>query len=125
MPVKFPVKFDDGSFCIKVVLQVDTQRSLRNEIQTWLDQWVQENRYWAFSTPSSKGNLDFYESFSAAPRCIEEQSGVLSLQFEGRPGASKDWKDWLVLRILKELQETFKGVITIGEIKNCLADAKE
>lgn len=126
MPAKFPAKRDDGSFCIKVFLQVDTHRtkSTCDAIQTWLEQWVETNRYWNFSTPSAKGNLDFYESFASVPRCMEEEAGVLSLQFEGRPNAPKDWKDWLVLRLLKELQEAFKGVITIGEVRNC-SDAAE
>jgi hypothetical protein len=38
---------------------------------------------------------------------------------EGRPEAKKRWKDWLVLRLLKELQGAFRGITSVEGITDC------
>jgi hypothetical protein len=69
-PVKFPRRRSDGSFCVEVVLHIDTQGPvvLASRVTSWLVEWVQANRYWTTSFGDRKsGVLDFFDEFARFP----------------------------------------------------------
>ena len=121
MQMKFPKRRQDGSFCVDVVLSVsaEEQASLMPRITSWLDQWVKANRYWKTSLYASDEVLDFFDEFAAVPYCVAGSSNRLSIRLECRSEAKKRWKDWLVLRVLKDLQAEFKEIISVGAITDC------
>jgi hypothetical protein len=113
---------EDGSFCVEVTLRVNTKQpnDLANRMQLWLEEWVHANRYWETSLfESVGGRLDFFEDFAQVPSCSVSGPDLLCLHLQSRPGARKWWKDWLVLRILKELPNAFPEFAEVQKITDC------
>jgi len=95
-------------------------RLLASRIDSWLQEWVQTNRYWKFSHPeSSDGFLDFFRDFSGPPTCFTPRPGVLCVRLEGRPETKKAWKDWLALRLLKDLRNAFDEITIVQTVADC------
>lgn len=120
MRIKFPTKRSDGSFCIEIKLRVNAGEytELADRVVSWSDRWIEENRFWSTSLAESVGGrLDFLEDFTGPPACSATHSSLL-LRFESRRAASKWWKDWLVLRFLKDLQTAFNE-ISVESIGDC------
>jgi hypothetical protein len=122
VPVKFPKRRADGSFCVEVMLRVDAKETdvVASRVNSWLDEWVESNRYWKVSHPeSSDGLLDYFRDFTGPPSCFTPEPGFLCLRLEGRPETKQAWKDWLVLRLLKDLGQAFHEIRAVGKIQTC------
>jgi hypothetical protein len=122
MRAKFPKKRPDGSFCVEVTLIVNTNdpKELVNRVHLWLEQWVQANREWRTSLAASAGGLlSFFDEFSGPPTCFLKGPNALGLRVEGRPNMGRWWRDWLILRILKDLQGEFSEVIQVESFADC------
>jgi hypothetical protein len=122
MVPSFPKRRSDGSFCIEVRLRVDSQQLdvLANRLNAWLDQWVLANRFWKWSLAKRAGGLlDFLDDFVGPPAVVVRTPAFICLRFECRPQAKKWWKDWLVLRILKDIHAAFDEVIAVENIGDC------
>jgi hypothetical protein len=65
------------------------------------------------------GVLDFFDEFARCPSCIERIPGFLLLRMECSREAKKRWKNWLILRLLPDLQEAFKEITSVQQITNC------
>ena len=122
MPVKFPERRPDGSFSVEITLRVNSKQPdvLVASVNSWLGQWVHANRFWKFShhPESSDGVLDFLRDFTGPPSCIARGTDFLALRLEGRPETKGAWKDWLVLRLLKDLTATFVEITAVEEFGN-------
>ena len=107
-PAKFSRMRPDGSFCVEIRFRVDTKErdAVATRMTSWVEQWVQANRYWDWLGQK----LDFYDDFSGPPTCRASGIGLVCLCLELRPGARKVWKDWLAIRLGKELQAAFKEI---------------
>jgi hypothetical protein len=117
MPVNYPRRDSDDCFRLEVPLQVRTEdpEALAERTNAWLSEWVDANRYWSFPHPkSTNGVLDFSRDFTGTPTCVMRGQGRLGLCIECGPEAENSWKDWLVLRILKDLVSQFKEVTPFG-----------
>jgi len=117
MPIKFPKRKSDGSFCVEITLLVNTNEidNLAARITSWLDQWTKENRHWKWQGQL----LDFFAEFTGSPTCVKRTPESLSLRVQGRPGSTKWWKDWIVLRLLKDLKGKFSELKAGGRFKDC------
>jgi hypothetical protein len=122
MPAKFPKKRPDGSFCVEVTLRVSTKtpEQLANQVQLWLEQWVQVNREWKTPLAASTGELlSFFDEFTGPPTCFLKDPNSLCLRVEGRPNMGRWWRDWLILRVLKDLKANFSEVTAVESFTNC------
>jgi hypothetical protein len=117
MPIKFPKRRPDGSFCVLVSVRVTTQepQELASRVTGWLDQWVLANRQWKFGDRL----LDFFEDFAGAPSCIVSAPGLLTLRFDGRPQSKKWWKDWIGVRLLSDLRKAFSEIGDVDGVVDC------
>jgi hypothetical protein len=118
MPVMFPKRRTDGSFWVEITLLVNTNETegLATRINTWLDQWVQANRHWNWF----RATLDFFDDFASPPTCVQRKPESFALRLEGKPDSKKSWKDWIVLRLLKELQAESREITAVPPIVNAL-----
>jgi len=120
--IKFPKRRLDGSFCVEVRLRVNSPEPdvLERRITTWLDEWTETNRHWKRSEAGSTGgSVDFFEEFAGPPSNVKCKNNLLRFRLEGRPAAKKIWKDWLILRLLKELVGAFHEITALEEIVDC------
>jgi hypothetical protein len=117
MEIKLPKKRPDGSFCVEITLRVNTNdaKGLAARITSWLKEWTQRNRYWNWF----EENLDFFNDFAEPPTCAERTQESLVVRVEGRPKFTKWWKDWIVLRLLKDLQGQFDEITAVEAFVNC------
>jgi hypothetical protein len=117
MEINFPKKRLDGSFCIEITLHVNTKdgKGLATRITSWLKEWTQRNRYWNLF----EENLDFFNDFAEAPTCAARTQESLVVRVEGRPKFTKRWKDWIVLKLLKDLQAQFDEITAVEAFVNC------
>jgi hypothetical protein len=86
-------------------------------VDAWLRQWRDDNRYWVWPPGSGGGRLDYFDEFAELPS-VRAGADVLYLRLECRSGA-KWWRDWLVLRILKDLLVTFTDLTQVNHIGDC------
>jgi hypothetical protein len=116
MEINLPKKRPDGSFCIAIMLRVNTNdaKGLAARITSWLKEWTQRNRYWHWFE-----DLDFFNDFAEAPTCAERTEESLIVRVEGSPKFTKWWRDWIVLRLLKELQGQFAEITAVEAVVNC------
>jgi hypothetical protein len=107
----------DGSFCVEVALRIeaDAPDHLGARLALWFENWTATNQEWTWE---SGRRLRYVDDFSGAPHFVECAAGVLRFHLEGKPGA-KWWKDWLILRLLKDLQEAFVEVKAVDKIHDC------
>lgn len=118
MEIKLPKKRADGSFCVEIALRVDTDdaKGLAARMTLWLEEWTHENRYWNWFEET----LDFLDDFAGPPTCVERSPESLIVRVEGTPKFTKCWKDWIVLRLLKDLQSQFHEITDVQTVMNCL-----
>jgi hypothetical protein len=126
-PEKFPKRKPDGSFCIELTLGVGTRDTaeLASRMTAWIEEWVRANRYWKTVLADRVGGVfDFYDEFVRPPYCVTRYSGSLLLRLEGRPGAGKWWKDWILSRLIMDLRVAFKEIqhYPVEGIRNCQED---
>jgi hypothetical protein len=116
MPPRFPKLRPDGSFCVEVTLRVEGEHEeeLAVRVDTWFRNWVQNNRFWDWFGE----RRDYFDEFGAVPSATTLVDRELRIQLQGKPGA-KWWKDWLALRIIKELQAAFPKIKDVEAIKDC------
>ena len=86
-------------------------------VKSWLTAWVTINRYWEWSP--AEGKLDFFDSFASIPLVETDGASAVRLRFEGKP-AAKWWKDWVIIRILKELPVALPEITKVERIENCV-----
>jgi hypothetical protein len=125
MPIRFPARRSDRSFCIDVVFRVKSgqMKSLPSRIAKWSDEWVEVNRHWKSKHPeSSDGVLDFLRDFSGPPQSLTLGPDSISLRFEVRPESKRAWRDWLGIRFVKELRQAFPEITTLEAVRNCPHD---
>jgi len=125
--VKFPKRRPDGSFCVEVVVPVATTdpEKLLPRVSEWATRWVNSNRLWVRQWKSGENlrevqpeELHYDAEFESGPRATYD-SGFLKLRFEGRSSA-KWWKDWLVLRFLPDLKQSFPEISSADvAFRNC------
>lgn len=118
---KFPKLRPDGSFCIEARVRVSTNELdvLASEVTNWLDRWVRENQYWKRSlVKKGKVVLDYFDDYAGLPSLLTCPPDFLILRLAGRPGA-RWWKDWLILRLLKELRNAFEEITALERIIDC------
>jgi hypothetical protein len=96
-----------GPFSVVVRLRVETSSpdELAQRFGHWGKTWVNENRHWTFT----KKRLDYFDAFEGPPHDVKCDGLQLSFQVETKHG-QKWWKDWLILRLLKEAQVAFLEV---------------
>ena len=101
---------------MEITLLVNTNETegLATRINAWLDQWVQANRYWNWFGAT----LDFFDDFASPPTCVQRKPESFALRLEGKPDSKKSWKDWIVLRLLKDLQAEFREITAVPPIVN-------
>ena len=121
MPAKFPNRRPDGSFCVEVTLgkNVGQVEPSADQVNAWLERWAQANRIWTTSPYGPKESLDFFDEFAEIPTCVAGESGRLLLRLQGRPEATRRWKDWLVLKFLSDLRIAFEGKLAFEGAANC------
>lgn len=122
MPMKFPRRRSDGSFCVEVVFRVEGGQlaSLPLRVTEWCDEWVKMNRHWKFKHPESRdGVLDFLRDFTGPPRCLTLAPDIISLRFEVHAGSKNAWKDWLGFRFVKELKQAFSEITMLESVRDC------
>jgi len=125
MPIRFPRRRSDGSFCVEVLFRVTSSQleSIPSRITDWADEWVRANRHWKFKHPESRDSgLDFLRDFTGPPKCFAVHPGLISIRFEVQPESKKAWKDWLGFRFVKELRQAFPEITALEKVRNC-ADA--
>ncbi len=127
MRAKLPKRRPDGSFCIEMQLSIVTNDStvLATRMNGWIDAWVLANRYWECPMAKSVGGVfDFYDEFIWPPYCVVGNAGSVSIKVEGRPGAGKWWKDWILSRMMRDLIAMFKEVQrpVLEEFRYCLEE---
>ena len=117
MEITLPKKRPDGSFCIEIALRVNTDdaKVLAAGITSWLEDWTQKNRKWTWFDQT----LDFFNDFSRSPICTERSPEYVVVRVEGTPKFTKWWKDWIVLRVLEDLQGQFHEVVAVDGFGNC------
>lgn len=117
MEIKLPKKRADGSFCVEIALRVNTDdaKVLAARITSWLEEWTQKNRYWDWFGET----LDFLNDFAGPPTCAERSPESLIVRVEGTPKFTKWWKDWIVLKLLKDLQSHFHEITDVQSVVNC------
>ena len=117
---RFPHRRPDGSFCIEVALCVETRTptDLAGRAAEWLDEWVRNNQHW----PWFGHDVKYVDELTGNPFHVE--GSRLSFRLEGKPTA-KWWKDFLVLRILKELQHAFSEIKEVEKIGDCPLEQAE
>lgn len=110
MPIRFPAKRKDGSFEILITLRgmpsIETGRR-------WLSRWTSRNSVWEHET-IVRGNRstevvrladDFF-----LPLIFEKgPKGHTFIRLLVKP-ESKLWRDWMILRLLKDLSSEVPGV---------------
>ncbi len=104
------------------MLRIDSKQLdvFASRLTVWLDRWIRENRYWKWSLAKSTGGLlDFFDDFVEPPSAVVRAPDFVCLHFECRPAAKKWWKDWLVLRVLKDIHAVFAEVTGVEKIGNC------
>ena len=117
MPIKFPKRRPDGSFCVLVTLRVSTPgpQALASRVTAWLDQWVLANRQWKWGDQV----FDFFDDFVGIPTCVASGTDLLTLRFEGRPQSKKWWKDWIGLRLLADIRQAFSEIVDLDRVVDC------
>jgi hypothetical protein len=115
-PAQFPIRRPDGSFCIEIVLRVEaeTSASLGGQVVEWLDAWVQSNQSWHWFGQ----DIRYDDEFAGNPFHVEYANGLLSFRLEGKPTA-RWWKDFLGLRLLKDLQQAFPSIRAVEKMQDC------
>jgi len=108
--VRFPRRNANGSFCVDVVVAIETDEPERfsQRVDDWSRNWVNDNRTWTRNWfPNGQTEvLQYSDEFNREPYSVSCTPTELTLRLEGQP-AAKWWRDWLVLRILADLKSTF------------------
>jgi len=92
---------------------------MASSVATWLDRWVAANQQWEWA---GGRRLSFLDDFARAPFGVECCDEHLTFRLEVKPG-SKAWRDWLVIRLLKELKGAFVEVEDVEKIVAGIVDA--
>jgi hypothetical protein len=119
---QFPKRYPDGSFCVEVIMTADTTRpdQLEEQAAVWLSTWVRTNDLWVRDWSSGqREELHFSECFAGVPTVTFCSTSELRFQLVGKPSAAKTWKDWLVLRLIKELVASVPEVTGFKAIEDC------
>jgi hypothetical protein len=120
--VLFPKRNADGSFCIDVVIAIETNEpgDLSHRVKSWAAQWVRENHIWARHWTQSERDetLNYTQEFKREPYPVSCTPTELTIRFEGQPSA-KWWKDWLVLKILSDLKSAFVEFRDVTRMRDC------
>jgi hypothetical protein len=128
--VRFPKRKPDGSFCVEVVFRVNSNEldALMSRVALWLEEWVRTNRFWkiGFAHPEAPdGMFDFLRDFAGPPTCSANGPDLICLRFEGRSGSKRAWRDWLAMRLSKELRGAFPEITALEDVRNCTSALRE
>jgi hypothetical protein len=125
--VKFPRRRSDGSFCVEVVMSLSSANTsdLGSAIQDWWsNEWMPKNKEW--TRIWNRGHktertevLRYDDEFSAPPQLVRCEGSQLRFRLLGRSSTKKFWKDWMVLRIVRDLTARFPAVGRVIGAQNC------
>jgi hypothetical protein len=68
---------------------------------------------------SVRGKSGFLNDFAETSTRAERTRESLLVRLEGRPKFTEWWKDWIVLRLLEDLQGQFDELIAVEAFVNC------
>ena len=119
--VLFPKRNADGSFCIDVIIAIETNDAphLLRRVESWASRWVLENQIWIRNwVPDDQESLEYSSEFKREPYPVSCTPTELTIRLVGQPSAHW-WKDWLVLRILSDLSLSFVEFRDVTRMQNC------
>jgi hypothetical protein len=119
--VLFPKRIADGSFCIDVIIAIETNDApyLLQRVEFWASRWVRENQTWPRNwVPDGQESLEYSREFKREPYPVSCTPTELTIRLEGQPSAHW-WKDWLVLRILSDLKSSFVEFRDVTRMQDC------
>lgn len=120
--MRFPKRQADGSFCIDVVMSIETTDSKHLGVaiqEWWTHEWMQSNRTWTREWSSGDvQKLPFDHEFVRPPEVVRCVDSDLRFRLRGRPGG-RWWKDWLVSKIIPDLRRRFPEVGEFLEFREC------
>lgn len=116
MPPRFPRRAPNGSFCIAVMLGVDTRSPdlLERRVAGWLATWSQRNRTWVWFGEE----VEYSSEFDGSPFHVECTTQDLTFRMKGQPTA-KWWRDILAVHLLEDLQVAFAEIVGVVKIEDC------
>ncbi|WP_316205596.1 hypothetical protein, partial [Bradyrhizobium sp. SZCCHNS3004] len=112
-PNGLPSGASNNTLCIEVFLltKEGVSENLNLEVQHWIDEvWMPSNPKWErvwktgqdLSTIAEKQTLRFEDDFVHKPEVRSGEHGRLLLRLFAKQD-SRNWRDWLVLKILPDL----------------------
>jgi hypothetical protein len=118
---RVPKRRSDGSFSIEVGLSISAEIIDKIEfvrsVQEWFDTfWTDNPKLWTGRSLTGPEHERYADEFSAPPRVTHFEGSKLTFRLEGKatPKPTNVYKDWLVLRIGRELNKRFPEV---GEVR--------
>jgi hypothetical protein len=84
----------------------EAEPNLAEAIQAWIqDTWMPKNKEWNNKSRLEPRLVLYRDTFYSEPK-ISESSGLLILNLDTNL-SSKEWRDWLVLKIIRDMRERF------------------
>ncbi len=118
--IRFPERRPDGSFSVEIIfgLKGAPGSDLSIRVADHLRAWTVTNAVWRREWSDGRvENLRFEDEFFGAPCPVRiDATGMFAVRLDAKPTA-KWWKDWIVLRVVKELREAFPELGDVGSIK--------
>ena len=126
--IRVPKRRSDGSFSIEVGLSLSAEIAEKTEfirsVQEWFDTfWTDNPKLWTGPSLTGPEHERYADEFSAPPRVTRFEGSELTFRLEGKATTKPTniYKDWLVLRIVAELNKRFPevGKVQFRSMRNC------
>lgn len=113
--VRFPKRHADGSFCVRVALSCQegvASDELAGRLSEWFAEWTANNENWEWLGRTQK----YSSEFDGPPSDVRVEGSRLTFRLRGAPAATKLWRDWLALRIVRDLVDAFPQIAGVERI---------